>query len=197
MHVGISAQYEWQCSALQSNNRYFLPNWDEDDVTLRIPSSATTIYIYPIPSVLNCNGMVSAIDYCYRTEETGQQLVFTLLTLVQNGLNFTITDVIEVRETLTRYSRLLGCDITSSSLNMMDYFQLPANNFAFGIVPASGVTLLRFNLFQSHYHVEQYQTDSMTIGALDVGTSFTLNEAINAPLRIFRFRLSKFFIQIV
>ena len=102
----MAAQYQWSCSSLDTaNNRYLLPDLDiEDDSDVASRSDGTFVsvtaligedYIFPVPSALNCGGTVSAIQYCYIGDRIGirDQLVFTLLTLQQNSMDFTITDV--------------------------------------------------------------------------------------------------------
>ena len=122
-------------------------------MTGRVLTSVTgTGHIYPIPSTLNCNGIVTAIQYCYGVLDEKLDtdvFIFTFLTLEQNGLNFTVTDMLDVPSTPTSEmcTRMPGlasinfnycCDTLSTS-----QFPLPVEQFAFGIVPQ--FQLLRYN----------------------------------------------------
>ena len=153
-------------------------------------------FIYSVPSTqVNCSGTVSAVEYCYRgsTGQLGTELLaFTLLTLEQNGLDFTITDRIEVRTTprsqICTGDRLLFpsnqycCDTTS--LNMADHFILSASNFAFGItIPTSSVSLLGY---QSLFQVAHYQAVIPS-----VGSTFSVSNQVTQGLRLLRFQLSE------
>ena len=199
-----SQGYQLQCSALDAaNNLYYLPNLPEGNdgvvalsALLYIPSSAGVTYIYPVPSTqVNCSGTVSAVEYCYggNSGQLGTELLaFTLLTLEQNGLNFRITDRIEVRTTprsqictgiITQYC----CDTTS--LNMADHFPLPAPNFAFGIaIPPSSVSLLGF---RSSLQVAHYQVSQTVIP--NVGSTFSVSnqDQVTQGLRLLRLHMSK------
>ena len=155
-----------------------------------------TTYIYPVPlTQVNCSGTVSAVEYCYRgsTGQLGTELLaFTLLTLEQNGLNFTITDRIEIRT--TPHSQICTggianiqfcCDTTS--LNMADHFILPASNFAFGIaIPPSSVSLLGF---RSSLQVAHYQEAQTVIPS--VGSTFSVSNPVTQGLRLLQFHMSK------
>ena len=199
-----SQGYQWQCSALDAANLYYLPNLPEgNDRAVAvlfgsyISSSAGTAYIYPVPSTqVNCSGTVSAVEYCYRgnTGQLGTELLaFTLLTLEQNGSNFRVTDRIDIRTTphsqiCTRFlltTTQYCCDITS--LNMADRFILPAPNFAFDIaIPPSSVSLLGF---RSSLQVAHYQEAQTVIPS--VGSTFSVGNTVIQGLRLLRFHMSK------
>ena len=164
------------------------------------PSQIGVSYIYPIPSTLNCSGTVAAVGYCYRAGNSQlgtQQLVFTLLTLQQDTFDFTITDVIEIRSTptsdnciqisMTQYC----CDILS--LDMMDSFLLPAENFAFGVVTSS--SLLGFNgQLVSEYIVEHFEYVQASFSTPVIGNTIALtmsNEVSDRTLRLLTFYISK------
>ena len=100
-----------------------------------------------IPSTLNCSGTVTAVEYCYRAGDSQlgtEQLVFTLLTLQQSGTTFTIIDVIPISSTPTSDICTSGvmdaqyCYDTLS-LDMMNSFLLPTDNFSFGVVTSTSV----------------------------------------------------------
>ena len=201
-----SQGYQWQCSALDAANLYYLPNLPEgNDRAVAvlfgsyISSSAGTAYIYPVPSTqVNCSGTVSAVEYCYRgsTGQLGTELLaFTLLTLEQNGRNFRVTDRIDIRTTphsqiCTGYQFILPnyqycCDTTS--LNMADRFILPASNFAFGIaIPTSSVSLLGY---RSSLQVAHYQEAQTVIP--NVGSTFSVGNQVTQGLRVLQFHMSK------
>ena len=212
MFPGLNAQYQWSCSTLLDTigDRYRLPDLgDGDDGTvafialgLQLSSEGTT-HIYPVPSTLNCSGTVTAVEYCYRIRDSQlgtEQLVFTLLTLQQSGLEFTITDVIPISSTPMSdictesiFSIQYCCDILS--LGMMDSFLLPAENFAFGVQISSSVNLLgyRGNVFPQ-FVVEQFRYSQANFGAPVIGGRITLTDndrESDRTLRLLQFFISK------
>ena len=214
MFPGLNAQYQWSCSPLLeiTNNRYRLPNLGDGNdgtiasIALRLfPSESGTSYIFPIPSTLNCSGTVTAVEYCYRTGNNllgTQQLVFTLLTLQQSGFDFTITDVIPISSTptsdiCTRPFLSLSqycCDILS--LDMLDSFLLPAENFAFGVVTtSSSVDLLTYNGDNyPQFLVDHFRYTQADFSAPVIGDSITLTESnreSDRALRVLQFFISK------
>ena len=160
-----------------------------------LPSSAGETYIYPVPSTqVNCSGTVLAVEYCYKSSSRQlgtEQPAFTLLTLEQNGLNFTVTDRIEVRTTprpqiCTQVGQVTFCCDTTS-LNMSDQFPLPAPSFAFGAIISTDISLLGFN--DDAFEAIQYQTIIP-----NEGHSFAVNESslvTNKGLRLLQFHMSK------
>ncbi len=153
-------------------------------------------YIYPIPSAeVKCSGTVSALEYCYtRTSDVSTQLVFTLLILMQNNHESTITDKIDVRSTTGSLICTFNhcCDI--AVLNMSNQFPLPRSNFTFGLsLPVSGLKLLAFNpWWYPQYQASQYQANLN--GRLDIGQVHSLsasNIVTDHTLRLFQMHLSK------
>ena len=213
---GLNAQYQWSCSPLLDTigDRYRLPDLeygDDGDVASiardLFPSESGISYIYPIPSTLSCSGTVTAVEYCYRAGNsqlgTGQ-LVFTLLTLQQSGLDFTITDVIPISSTpmsdicTQRSFQFVGtfqycCDILS--LGMLDSFLLPAENFAFGVITSSSVDLLTYNGGSSpQFLVDHFRYTQADFSAPVIGDSITLTESnrgSDRALRLLQFLISK------
>ena len=201
---GVDSQL--QCSALDAaNNLYYFPSLrgpleGSDEIVAGLAllntyasSIGGVTYIYSIPSTqVNCSGTVSAVEYCYRDGNGRALPAFTLLILEQNGLNFRITDRIEVRTTPHSQictENLLSiqycCDTTS--LNMADHFILPTSNFAFGIaIPLSSVSLLGF---RSSLQVAHYQVAQTVIPS--VGSTFSVGNQVTQGLRVLRFRLSE------
>lgn len=202
--------YQWSCSALDTvRNGYFLPGLpyvdDPDGFVANnsidfLPSATALLYIYPLPSSLNCSGTVSAVRYCYFDDnELGtERPIFTLLTLEQNGVFFNITYLTRVFSTPTAQictgtsGSQYCCD--SYTLRIMDQFHLPASNFAFGIIPASSVLLLGFNqVVNPEYVVEHYRETPSTFetgATIEVGSSVT-----DRALRLFQFFIGKYSIR--
>ena len=203
MSSGVDSQL--QCSALDAaNNLYYFPNLPRLEGNDGIVAGAALVntytssvggvtYIYPVPlTQMNCSGTVLTVEYCYRgsTGQLGNELLaFTLLTLEQNGLNFTITDRIEVRTTprsqicTESISNIQYCCDTTS-LNMADHFILPASKFACGIaIPPSSVSLLGY---QHLFQVAHYQTVIPS-----VGSTFPVGNQVTQGSRVLRFHLSE------
>ena len=194
-------QYQWSCSPQPDaiGDRYHLPDleYGDDEDVVKILRNLTLIesgtsYIYPIPSTLNCSGTVTAVEYCYRAVNSQlgrEQLVFTLLTLQQSGLEFTITDVIPISSTPTSDI----CTLTSTyleslfsppqyiiccdtlSLNMMDRFLLSAENFAFGVI---AVNLLTYCVgIYPQFLVDHFRYTQAEFSGPVIGDSITLTES--------------------
>ena len=171
--------------------------------------------VFPLPSTLNCSGTVSAVEYCYGSliflsisyniRYRTRYLAFTLLILEQDGLNFTITDLIDIHSTPTE---LICTDRTFSStlvyryccdrfvLDNMNQFHLPASKFAFGIVRGSSSLIfhLRYPTSFSSFQVEQYSFSMTALGTPAVGRTFTLTDAdrrTDMTLRFLEFVISK------
>ena len=215
MFPGLNAQYQWSCSPLLDTigDRYHLPDLgDGDDGSVAFIAHASGLqlssvgssHIYPIPSTLNCSGTVTAVEYCYRAVNSQlgtEQLVFTLLTLQQSGLDFNITDVIPISSTPTSdtctqslFSVQYCCDILS--LDMLDSFLLPAENFAFGVQISSSVNLLGYNGGSfPQFIVEQFRYSQANFGAPAMGGRITLSESnrvSDRTLRLLQFLISKY-----
>ena len=147
------------------------------------------------------------MEYCYRAGDSQlgtEQLVFTLLTLQQSGLDFTITDVIPISSTPTsdKCTKLFQfsyfqycCDILS--LDMLDSFLLPAENFAFGVQisgHASSVNLLGYNgIFSPQFVVEQFRYTQISAPVIgDTVTLTEINRESDRTLRLLQFSISKY-----
>ena len=203
--TGIDAEYQWSCSPLgTANNRYILPDLgirNHDDVANNaanlLPSDTTVVYIFPLPSTLNCNGTVSAMQYCYIDwlNLGTEQLIFTLLILEQNGLTFTINDVAMVTSMQRRRICTRRFDIENffqsgtyeyccdTLLLDMHQFALPVQNFAFGIIPVSILGYHPSITANNRFLVEHYRFSTSVIGTPAVGNMFTLVEANRATDR--------------
>lgn len=193
--------YEWRCSALNtSSNLYSLPSL-EDTGRFIVPSATDEISIYPVPLGLNCSGTVLALGYCYRVDSNQletRNLIFTLLTLVQNELSLMVTDIIPVYSTPTDQTcdpvllpyafNHYCCDFLL--LNTVNQFSLPAPNFAFGIV-ISEISLLAFHPLLS-IRVEHHRLSESGLPA--VGDTISVdNTTTDRSLRLFQFFISKDF----
>ena len=176
--------------------------------------SEDVVDVFPLPTTLNCSGTVSAIEYCYNGNVDSliygmrYLVIFTLITLEQENLTFTITDVIPVHamptpslcsdrnfsSTTVRYC----CD--SLQLNTTHQFNLPALNFAFGMIRSTSrrIHQLRYRsssdrgLFIPEFLVEQYSFNrtQLDFDAPRVGDTFTLDDSSRTTdrgLRVFQF----------
>ena len=204
--------YQWDCSALDSENGtefYSLPDFSNIGVSITEPSEDSVLYIYPIPTTLNCSGTVSAVGYSY-TVGTNQldteQWVFTLLILERSAQSFTVTDVINIHDTPT--NQTCGFVVTGlrptrgywlcdalKILNRTDQFSLPLPNFAFGIISTTDVGLFGFDtLFHSKLLVEHYRVGRAGQPVLRVGDTVTMeNMVTDRTLRAFQFYIGKVF----
>ena len=223
LHPGADAQqlYEWSCSPLDtSTGSYTLPNLGyggHQDVASNFgnlePSESDRVDVYRIPSTLNCNGTVSSLDYCYGGLIQSNSMInygteyhlFTLLIFEQNGLTFRITDLLDVFSTPTRQictDRLLSqfeqhFRFCCSTLQHEAIFSLPAANFAFGILPRSLVSQIRYIVRQlPQFRVERYSFSTSLLGTPAVGDTFTLtgDDAVvrtDRALRLLQFGISK------
>lgn len=213
--AGVHAQlYEWNCSALDTaSNTFSLPDLEISNdyvssIAVNVSISLTNIgYIYPVPSTLNCSGTVTEIQYCYFADGFGTGIfIFTLLTLEQSGLNFTITSQVDVQSTptgqiCTAGSPFVGinqycCD--TLTLDTMSHFNLPAGQFAFGIIPEFNMLSFSPAGFPS-FLVEHFTFDMADeVNMPIIGMTYTLNETnrqTEQTLRLFKFLISKYIVQ--
>ena len=144
-------------------------------------------YIFTIPSessLRNCSGSVVSLQYCYqaRYEDIGRRTdVFRFLSLVQNGLQFTINSSIIIQS--TPWSNICSnppgtieqicCD--STPLSCSEQFQITSSSFAYGVVTGNkNVQPLAFAISATKYRVEQFQV-SLGDSVQTPGTIFTLS----------------------
>ena len=164
---------------------------------------STRSYVYSIPSTqLNCTGTITVVEFCYkiRNDEIDNApqngyLVFNLSTLNQSGSFFTVNDSIPVNSRPSRV-KCMGsgnnnmdnyycCDMMR--LNGADQFQLPAENFAFGITTPSPMTPPNLQRFESMYRLDHFQKEIPLLR----GMTYDLGDAFLDELRALRFHLSK------
>lgn len=194
----------WSCSPLdKEENLYLLPALKTERARDSFLSFLSDLFkndveVYPVPSSLNCSGTVTTLEYCYAKSSisygTNYQ-IFTLLTLEQNGLTFMISDMIDIYSTPTAQ----GCSSSSGyesccdsfMLREMNQFNLPASNFAYGLVPSLSIRLLR-NSDSDFRSAEHYSSD---VSTLQVGRSFTVtsrDRRTDLALRSLQFAIGKF-----
>jgi hypothetical protein len=145
---------------------------------------------------------VSAVEYHYNSygfDLWNEKLIFTLLTLEQNGRNFTIRNVINVTSTPTAdICNALDVNLEhvcrdTLQLDAVNNFDLPTPNFAFGIIARSGEfglgDLLTYDI-DSPYAVEHYRPS--TVENTTVGTTISVESlSRERQLRLFKFIISK------
>ena len=222
-HAGVDAQlYQWSCSSLDTfTNTYTLPDLgytDDRDVSADFVarfSDGLMVDVFPIPPMLNCSGTVSAVEYCYgsllrpgssrNTRYGTRYLAFTLLILEQDGLNFMITDLIDIHSTPTVQicsDRTFSFTTTTSryccdrfALDNVNQFHLPASKFAFGVVRGSSLVFhLRYPSSFASFQVEQYSFAMTDLGTPAVGDTIALSHAdrrTDMALRFLEFVISK------
>jgi hypothetical protein len=178
------------------NNYYTLPDLRGNN-GFNIPSLSSEISIYPLPSMLNCNGTVIGVKFSYWIpfQWLGRrQLIFTLLTLKQNGSNLNITDIIPVYSTprhemcpkILIFWGVICFDYVP--LSLAHQFYLPAESFAFGI---RNIQLLQFYPRLSA-RVEYHRLRVWEVGGFNVGSTISVdNTTSNGSLKLFAFRISK------
>lgn len=202
--------YQWNCSPLnETDMSYKLPDLPLNDevvaeVRSMLETSSTLFYhIFPLPPDLNCSGTVSSLRFCYSTSSSfldQEQLAFTLLIMKRNGLDLNITHSIAVHSTpreeiCTRELLQYCCD--TISLNMMDGFSLPSENFSFGISSLeSTVRLLEYSDFHfPSLEVDHYRISNLDFPTPSVGSVYTLDDSdsleSDRALRLFQFIIGK------
>ena len=163
-----------------------------------------TTYIFPIPSespLRNCNGTVVSLQYCYqaRNRDIGMnQSVFNILSLVKNGLDFSVSNKIQITTsprnricTQRNQQQIICCDNTS--LQPTDRFEIPPTNYSFGVVVGNRRSFrpLAFVSSAMEYRAEQYQA---SLGVNGPSRTFTLtdtNHIQSSSLLLLRFFIGK------
>ena len=205
--LGIASQMVWECSGLTADRLYYLPGFNWTGWT-RVYDARNDLgnsgrgwsYAYSIPSSgLGCTGTATAVEFCYKITNVeinnappDGYLVFTLSMLSQNGSSFSVEYSIPVNSRPDRvkcmgnkhWNRYFCCD--SVRLLTANQFQLPAENFAFGITTpwARWPNLQRF---VTKYSLELFQKRI----SLATGMTYSFDKAFTDELRAFRFLLSK------
>ena len=194
--------YQWSCSQLdEESGRQSLPDLTDDRNSIaehRYHSAGTRLVIHTIPSALDCNGIVMAVEFCYATTHTRH--ILTLLTLDGSGSNFTITDVIPVYKNpdseICAMSSVPNLELTTCcdtySLNASSQFPLPVPNFAFGILPNT-LSLLQFR------YTDVTNSYSFDLGTASptIGQVYSLTSPVTKRLRFFNFLIGELHIMYV
>ena len=163
-------------------------------------------FVYSIPSIeLGCIGTVTVVEFCYRIHNDSIDnapmngyLVFNLSTLSQNRNSFKVKDSIPVNSRPNRV-KCMGsgnsnmdnyycCDMMR--LNVADQFQLPTENFAFGVSTPSSMSLTslqRFTDISIYCRIIHFQTGMSPLR----GMTYEFGNAMLYNLRAVRFHLSK------
>lgn len=171
-----------------------------------VPTDVARMYVYPVPSSLNCTGTAIAVEFCYNANATtsNRRPIFDLLPLKQKGTNFTVTGTrltIESQPTdqicIDQQDDVRCCD--RMNLNQDHELQLPGDNFAFSILTPMKP---RYDLLAFFASLQEYQVDVFAPGVNDVVTenlqirdSFDLpNSKDTATLKIIRFIITGKFV---
>ena len=195
------------CSALDEvNSRYYLPDLPATDATA-VANIAERLFIdvsssiYPAPSGLSCQGVVSAVRFCYSNIREfinlgTERRIFTLLILESlSGPQFNVTGTIDVHSTPTDQicsqreftTTIGGFEIISTHYYCCDISALDLMT-AFAITNERG--LLRFIDNDNMIQVDHYRTFTQ----LHEGVVYTPNEddrRSSQPLKLFQFFISK------
>ena len=207
MFLVLVSLYEWNCSLPDENPgaSYLIPDIGVDTsreavatlLSLEESNDNDVIYIFPVPPVLNCSGIVSAMKFCYAVDsdvET-EQSIFSLLILEQRNLSFlrmnsilvTSTPSERICTTINVFSlgRQYCCD--TKQLGITERFLLPSPNFAFGILQPSD--LLAYGNTSS-FLVEHFRIPATRL----LGNAITFSEEerqFDRGLRLIQFFISK------
>ena len=214
-------QGQWRCAnSPYGDLGHVFPDFGESsepDPSLWQDSMFGVSFVYPISSSqINCSGIVTGIEFCYRTPLMDNQanlLIFTLLILKQSSGYFNVTKFIPVNSTSLnitslnssfemdsqqtdikcRYSdtELYCCDIVM--LSEEDKFQFPAEDFAIGITtPNSAVAVLQ--KFQEGSDLQMYSVPFYIANMpLMDGNTYNFMDAMvsNATFHVVRLHISK------
>ncbi len=189
--TGSTSIYQWRCPPLDRNsNRHYLPEREEIFNYTWEKSMPNTTYIYHVNKrILNCNGTVTAVEFCYTTTSTinsrGQRKVFTLLILNQsNGQYYNVTKSIPVFSYKCNASRC--CELMT--LQDQDQFNLTKSDFYIGLSSESDHNLngLHSSVYLA-YRVKSYLLNRLP--ALNEITKLTGNDC-RTP-RLMWFHISK------
>ena len=159
-------------------------------------------YIFPIPSesplLRNCSGTVVSLQYCYqaRNRDIGMnQSIFSLLSLVKNGSDFTVSNKIQIRtspqnsictQSGQNQQQIICCD--STSLQPTDRFEIPPTNYSFGVVVGNRRSrLLAFVPSAMEYRADQYQASLGVNGSSGTFTLTDSNHIQSSSLLLLRF----------
>ncbi len=201
--VGITcceSTFEWSCSNAVSDSDStiaYIPDIDVDPNTLRSTedTSAATVIIYPVSSnSLDCNGIVTRVEYCYNKVGASMTNIFTLLILRENADMFRITRVMLIPRPPSTDETCIGMICCGShNFTSVEQFELPISNFAFGVIDPMGGHLLGFHSTRTEFQTLQYH---ITTSSLSLNVNATITKSVSSKLedrtlRIMRFVVGK------
>ena len=203
------------CSALDVvNNRYYLPNLPFTDsagvASIRQDLDSNNpgrTFIYPATSsMLNCEGVASAVRFCYsdlssRINLGTERSVFTLLILEElqsDPASFRVMETVDVRSTPTEQICTQRNTLIVIPLHYCcDTFTLlsqPTAGFVFAITNEKG--LLRYESFNPNsirIQVDHYSVSgSAPLSAVDPYTPSEGDRETSQPLKFFQFLIRKY-----
>ena len=150
-------------------------------------SRPNTLYIYPGSTLgENCSGTLRGINYCYRARRSDpiNRRLFTFMFLSQNGLNFSVSDKIEIRshDRNSCATRPVIC-CGSRRIRQQGVTILPSN-FSFGIFTGP-VQLLSFSNAEEQYHADCSEVQLSTMP--QCSKEFVTDSLNDHPLLLMRF----------
>ena len=203
----VVALYQWQCSTSEGEDgiRYLPGDVSPEEETLNslLPATFTGIlpgilFIYQVPQnvLTNCNGTVTAMEYCYRSDDNrmgGIRRVFTFYRLHRVSLqsnHFQIEDRFEV------WSQPTSNTCHSNNPRCCDRFEVPLfsleSTLTFGVLSIGTVTGTDYNLLRfssaGMYGVDGFQFNA---AGLSNTTSVITGQTSSPTIAFLRFVISK------
>ena len=203
----VVALYQWQCSTSEDEDGIrYLPG----DVSPRVetlnslpvetftPISLGIIFIYQVPQnvLTTCNGTVTAMEYCYRSDDNrmgGIRRVFTFYRLHRvspQSNNFQIEDRFEV------WSQPTSSTCQSNIPRCCDRFEVPLfsleSTLTFGVLSLGSTTDTDYTLLRFHsagmYGVDGFQFNA---NGLTNTTNVITGQTLSSTIAFLRFVISK------
>ena len=195
------AEYQWTCTELDDNGRRYIPSV-RDRGGLTSATIAAELNVYHVGNLPeNCRGEVTAIEYCYRYNISGEgEAVFNWTVLILDSGNFRITNihVIQSHPNSEKCVSVSGGKPRSRCCDTKNVngFNLPAN-FVFGVTESPwgnthGATLLGFHDSLTQYQVDTAQLNIDVVTALSVGSVVPSTPVQRRGLRMLWFVIGKF-----
>ncbi len=146
-----------------------------------------TTYFFTVPAESaspNCSGTAVSIEYCYRARHNDinvESVVFVLLTVARDGLNFTIQSPRNVIRTTPTNSTCTefqgGIEQICCGTTPLSGFQIPSSEYTFGIVITNrDVRPLAFVDSVMGYCFDQFRTSDFGNDGPEVNTTVTFTE---------------------
>ena len=138
---------------------YFTPANAADFLTSSLTETVHgTAYIFTIPAVgpeRNCSGMVTSLQFCYRTNRSGTMNIFDFLVLRNDSTTLTVVDRIPVRTNPKGCVTNICC--TGEDLPRNHNFIVPITEINIGVVVSyTNARPLVFRPTATEYNVPQY-----------------------------------------